>query len=71
MTEPRKRPSWPVAVLVVVGIAGVITGVVVERGFTLTVIPVIVGGVIIWAILWFGGFQLGGAFADWLERRWR
>lgn len=70
MGSESKRWRALVALMAMVGIAGVVTGVVAQRGLTLATVPVIVGGVLIWGLVWIGGFRLGSAFAEWLERRW-
>lgn len=70
MTD-EKRPSRSFYVfMAVVTASGVAIGFVSQRGFTLEVLPLILGALLLWGVIWTGGFQLGAAFADWLEKRW-
>lgn len=57
-------------VMAIVAVLGIATGVIISKGATATVLPVMLGVLIIFGFVWVGGFQVGAAFADWLEKRW-
>lgn len=69
-TKDKKKPSTFVVVSVIVGVAGIATGVIATKGITAEVIPVIIAAAMLFGIVWIGGFQIGAAFADWLEKKW-
>jgi hypothetical protein len=55
----------------VIGFFGVATGVLIARGLTAAAIPLIVGGAVIWGVVWIGASQADAALTHWLERRGR
>jgi len=70
MTSEKKPSRSFIVAMVAVVLSGIAIGVISQMGFSLAVLSLIVGGLLLWGIVWGGGFQLGSAFADWLERRW-
>ena len=63
----RGKPSTVTVVMAVVGIVGIATGATIAKGFTFAVLPVILGASVVCGVIWAGGFQIGAAFAGWLE----
>jgi hypothetical protein len=69
MNDEKKPSGSVIGAMAAIAASGIAIGFISQQGFSLAVLPLVIGGLLLWAIIWTGGFRLGEALADWLERR--
>lgn len=69
MTRPPRQPPRFAVLVGALAVCAIATGAIISGGISWALVPVVAIAALIWGGIWMAGFQVGHAFAVWLEKR--